>query len=207
MWPSTFTKYFCFFFYLYQIVREWNYNFINIMAGFVKYKRISFVISTVMYSPCSTWPFVKAYSFHQYQYMWLKMEISLNKLFCPRARCSSFLWPSLGSVFGPTFSRFQLLGQPWAHLQNPIHLLHQQRHPNEFNEIFGQHGFLLFSTILNDYKYDTQITCNGELFLWRCQQAGRCPWQPGCAWSRPRTCTVSPCCTGSPEFTQSVMIR
>ena len=135
------------------------------------------------------------------------MEISLNKLFCPRARCSSFLWPSFGSVFRPTFSRFQLLGEPWAHLQNPINLLHQQRHPNEFNEIFGQRGFLLFSTVLNDYKCDRQITCNGELFLWRCQQAGRCLWQPGCAWSHPRTYTVSPCCTGSPEFTKKVMIR
>jgi len=41
------------FFYLYQILRELNYNLINIMAGFVIYKRISFVISTVMYSPYS----------------------------------------------------------------------------------------------------------------------------------------------------------
>ena len=86
------------FFYLYQILRELNYNLINIMAGIVIYKRISFVISTVMYSPYSTWTFVKAYSFHQYQYVRMKMGISLNK-------CSSILWPPLASVSWPTFPR------------------------------------------------------------------------------------------------------
>ena len=42
------------------------------------------------------------------------------------------------------------------------------------------------------------LTYNGELFPWTCWPAGQCLWLPGCAWSPPRTCIASPCCTGSP---------